>query len=766
MKTIFKKIAVTSFLLLVMSGSLISQDLSKTTQKLWKPQNDDVYLQESVKKIVTEHPVTGVAVHEGRCFVLIAGKVMLLHNENLSVEKSAPEGVNRLISADRDLWALASSGIYRFRDNNWKQIDTQEFVDICVHQGIVHGATKEDIYRLENDRFVSAEPAGGYLSSDITMLMEDGTQLLAEPVRPGPITRIGSYSGTLYLLQPGKLILFDGKVVNRDFVDWGSLPSLNTSDILSIGSRFFISTDRGLGVLRGAAITSIKGTDGLPVENTTCLEKGFDGDLWIGTTNGVVRMLNNDWHYFGADQWLPGNYVYDIAAGDKIVYVATDKGISILSYEPYTLMKKAAYYERHIDEWGHKRLGFIHMLYKKGDEWVREVSDNDGGNTATYLAAMCYKYAVTRDETTRKEAVESFNAMIWLERITPIDGFFARSIWSTTADKDDRASQGSGGLPAKWYPTKDGKWFWKGDTSSDEVTSHFYAVSLFYDLVAEGKEKEMAREHLRRIAAYIADNGWVLLDMDGKPTRWGHWNPEYLLRPYGMIDRGLNGLEALTFMQTAFSVTGDEKFKTGLKQLISWGYDQNTIRQKNVFPPEAIAPWDDDLAFESYNTLFRYTKDPGLRSVFQRSLERTWEVKRMDHSPWFNFSYGAITGNDCELEQSMKYLRDCNLDCIEYNFRNSHRNDLYIESGYTSYEGSKRAFSPRESSSPTVLDGGAGGRVVREPAEFLRDYWMARYYGFILAPSTDNPELISVKPSGSKNLGAKPYDGPSRPVLY
>ena len=116
-------------------------------------------------------------------------------------------------------------------------------------------------------------------------------------------------------------------------------------------------------------------------------------------------------------------------------------------------------------------------------------------------------------------------------------------------------------LPAKWYPTKDGKWFWKGDTSSDEVTSHFYAVALFYDLVAAGKEKEMAREHLKRIASYILENGWVLNDMDGKPTRWGQWNPEYLLRPYGFADRGLNGLEALTFMETAFHVTGDEKFK-------------------------------------------------------------------------------------------------------------------------------------------------------------------------------------------------------------
>jgi hypothetical protein len=379
--------------------------------------------------------------------------------------------------------------------------------------------------------------------------------------------------------------------------------------------------------------------------------------------------------------------------------------------------------------------------------------------------AMCYKYAVTGDKKAREEAINAFNAMIWLERITQREGFFARAIFSPAGDNDEMATQGSGGLPAKWYKSKDGKWYWKGDTSSDEVTSHFYAVSLFYDLVAEGKEKEMAREHLRRIASYIQDNGWVLKDMDGKATRWGRWNPEYLLRPYGYVDRGLNGLEALAYMQAAFSITGDKKFQAGLNQLINWGYDQNTIRQKNVFPPEAIAPWDDDLAFQSYNTLLRYTTDPVLRSVILRSLERTWEVKRMYHVPWFNFSYGALTGNDCELEQSVRYMRDCKLDCIDYTYRNSDRDDLFMQPGYTSYEGAKRAFSPRESSGGTNLDGGAGGRVVREPTEFIRDYWMARYYGFIKAPTTSDPELVSVKPSGKK-YGAKPYDGPERPVLY
>lgn len=759
-------------LLSILSGSLIAQNLNMSSQHLWKPQPDDIYLQEVEKKIPTDQPIKSVAVYNGRCYALIDGRIQLLGDDAFNAEINAPVGVKRLLALNGDLWALASEGIYRLKDNKWQKIDNQEYVDLCVQQGVIHGATKEEIFRLENDQFISIKPKGGYYSSDVTMKMEDGSQIHADPVRLGPITRIASYSGTLYILQPDRLILFDGLVVNQDFIDWGRLPSKTTTDLLGLGSRLLVSTAKGLGVLRGASLTILKGSDGLPVENTTCLAKGFDDDVWVGTSNGAIRMLKNDWHYFGADHWLPGDRVNDIAVGEHAVYIATDKGIGIIRYEPYTLQKKAAFYERHLEEWGHKRLGFIHTLYKKDGEWVREISDNDGGNTATYLAAMCYKYAVTRDQSARKEAVESFNALIWLERITPIDGFFARAIWSTTADKDEMSTQGSGGLPAKWYPTKDGKWFWKGDTSSDEVTSHFYAVSLFYDLVAEGKEKEMAKEHLNRIASYILKSGFVLPDMDGKPTRWGRWNPEYLLRPYGYNDRGINGLEALMYMQTALTVTGDQKFKAGYQQLINWGYHLNTLRQKNVFPPEVLAPWDDNLAFESYNPLLRYTIDPNYRSVYLRSLERTWEVKRMEHIPWFNFSYGALTGNDCDQEQSMKHLREWTLDCTEFNFQNSHRDDLHMEPGYTSYEGGLRAISPREtqvmtgSRNATVLDGGSNGNVVKEPTGFLRDYWMGRYHGFIQAPETKNRELITVEKSKFGQVGAKPYDGPGRPFLY
>jgi hypothetical protein len=772
MKKLYIQVFLSQFLLLYISTLLFGQKLYEQTDPMWKPIKDDVYLQEVAKKIHTKKPVQSIAQLKGDCYAVVEGQVYVLKDSGLLLINDAPSGVNKLINLDDALWALAKDGIYQNKKDEWKKIDNQEYVDICIHQEKIFGATREELYRLENSKFISAKPDGGYLSSDVTMLMEDGTQLHVDPVRIGPIEHIQSYNGTLYFLRPGKLVLFDGQIVNTDHIDWGTLPSKETRDLLSNGSKLFVSTDRGLGVLRGAALTVMKGKDGLPYENTTCLEKGFDNDIWIGTTKGAVRMLDDDWHYFGADHWLPGNGINGIAVGDNIVYIATDKGIGVIQYVSYTLQKKAAYYERHLEEWGHKRMGFVHTIYKKDGEWIRHNSDNDGGHTSPYLAAMSFKYAVTGDEEARQNAVESFRAMLWLERITPIDGYVARGIWSESGDQDELSKHGSGGLPAKWHKASDGDWYWKGDTSSDEVIAHFYSVSIFHDLVAKGKEKDLAREHLAKIASYILECGWLLKGMDGKPTRWGRWDPQYLLRPYGYMDRGINGLEALTFMRTALALTGEQKFADGYQQLVKWGYPQNTIRQKNVFPPSNIAPWDDNLAFRSYYTLLRYTDNPIDRSVYLRSLARTYEVKRIEQVSWYNFSYGAITGNDCEQSESLKHLQAWQLDCIGYNFINSDRNDLFTPDGYVSYERGIKAISPRErevtrnSRYAMVQDGGQNGNNVMEPSAFIRDYWMGRYHGFIEAPSTKDANLISVKPRTDQSFGAKPYAGPKMPNLY
>ena len=237
MKTYFKPSAIIVSLFLILSSSIHADDPFGPTNRLWNPVPDNIYLQELGQKIPLDKPATSIAAFNNQCYVVVEGSIHMLSGESIHPVMSAPVNVKRLKSMNGKLWALSENGIYSLKENDWQKIADLEFVDICMHLGVLHAATREEVYRLENNKFIDIKPETGYLSSDITMLMEDGSQVLADPVQIGPIDRIASFSGTLYVLGPGgRLALFDGKIVNRDFVDWGTLPSPNTRDMLSSGS--------------------------------------------------------------------------------------------------------------------------------------------------------------------------------------------------------------------------------------------------------------------------------------------------------------------------------------------------------------------------------------------------------------------------------------------------------------------------------------------------------------------------------------------------
>jgi len=761
------------FVLPLLTGLIaFSAAAASPESPLWRPVADEVYLQEINGKVETSAPVTALARLDGVLYAVSDGRVHTLEGERLLPVDGAPQGLNRLVELNGALWGANDSATFRYANGMLDEVHGEPMVDFTLHQGAVHGATREEVYRFEQGRFVNIKPEEGYLSSNLTFQMEDGTQVLRHPVRLGPIERIASYSETLYIMRPNGLGLLEGPLYETATLDWGEIPSSPLRDMKVLGSRLFVASDRGVGQLRGMAMTTIDGQSGLPYEDVTCFAIGFDRDLWIGTTRGAIRMTDDgQFHYFGAYHWLPGDEVHAITVSEDTVYIATEAGLGIIRYEPFTLLKKADYFERALDAGGFRRLGFVHKLdWNAGENaWLREISDNDGGRTSHYLAAMSYKYAVTGDEQARENAIDTFKAMAWLQQITGTDGFFARAIWSPE-DGTERATGGSGGLPAKWYPTEDGLWYWKGDTSSDEVNAHYYAVSLFHDLVAEGAVQERAVEHLSRITRHIIDNGWLLRDVDGEPTRWGRWDPEYLLRPYGYYARGLNGMEAQMYAWVAYKITGDEFFKEGLDQLIDWRYHTYSVRTKLTFPPSYMVPWDDELAFRTYHPILRYADDPYLRGIYMRALERHWEVMRMQKIPHFNFMYGALTGNDCEEEEAVQHLREWSLDLVGHSFTNSHRRDLgEPEPGYTPYARGTRAVSPREQEAmwghraSVRLDGGSGGRNVTPPIGWLEDYWKGRYYGIIEAPETDDPALIQAPDHLEPQRFADEFDGPPRP---
>jgi hypothetical protein len=226
-------------------------------------------------------------------------------------------------------------------------------------------------------------------------------------------------------------------------------------------------------------------------------------------------------------------------------------------------------------------------------------------------------------------------------------------------------------------------------------------------------------------------------------------------------------MEAQTYMHAAYALSGDLKFRSGLEQLLKWRYQTYTVRQKITFPPDQVATWDDELAFFCYHVLLRYADDPDLRSIYLRSLERSWEVQRIQQVPFFNFIYGALTGNDCEAEQAVQHLREWSLDLVNHDYRNSHRADLAPQRGYVPYCGGTRAISPRETeakwgSRPALQhDGGEHSQGVTPPIGWLMDYWMGRYYGFIEPPH--EPQQTAEIQKAPRHLGATPYAGPPRP---
>ncbi|HAB17228.1 MAG TPA: hypothetical protein DCE44_12355, partial [Verrucomicrobiales bacterium] len=454
----------------------------------WPPVPDAVYLQEIGRIVPWPGSLSTVAALDEEIFVGTAQGLLRLQSDGLARDSTLTQPIRRLKIVGKRLWAITPDALYRRDDNAWTKVGTNPFVDLAEHRGEIVAADSRKLWRVRGDQL---EPLG-------------------EATARFDILEIIPHQESLYALGAGRLTTFaSGAFGSRDVYDshsdqawdWGTLPSRNTRDALSLGNRLAIATDRGLAELRGMSLTTLSGEQGLPFEDITCLARGFTNDLWLGTTRGAIRQVGDEFHYFAGQRWLPDERVNGIAVVGQRVYIATDRGLGIIEYQPYTLAKKAAYYERWLEAWGQKRLGLVHKLEWDDElkEFVREAGDNDGGYTGYYLAAQSYRWAVTRDPAARREATNTFHALCWLETMTGIPGFPARSVWAK-GERGHKSTGGSGGYPAEWHDTADGQFEWKGDTSSDELCSHFYAVAIFLELAAEGAEIARAKTHLARIA--------------------------------------------------------------------------------------------------------------------------------------------------------------------------------------------------------------------------------------------------------------------------
>jgi hypothetical protein len=429
--------------------------------------------------------------------------------------------------------------------------------------------------------------------------------------------------------------------------------------------RLWFGAEQGVGRLDGKKWKLFTGQEGLPYNKFTCAAAGKDGAVWFGTEYGAIRAEEDYFFYRAGLRWLPNDYINDITVGDDgTAWIATDKGVSQIIPKQITLDEKAEYFTKQTED-KHQRMGFIapsnlKEAYKV-ETSIPGISDNDGKYTSMYGAAHAFRYALTGDEEARELAVRSFDACKWLVDITHEPGFPARVIvpkdWpEPLADPEYSHKMNMNvqkhdpfwkDINPRFVKSKDGKFLWKCDTSSDELAGHYFYYGIYYDLVAKTEEEKKAvREVVADITDHLIRNNYYLRDHDGEATRWGNFSPEYFNSVWGWEQRGLNSMMMLSFLNVAKHVTGDPKYDEAAEYLReTHKYHINAMHSKEYFPPSNVVPWDNNLCLMSFYGLLNYEQDPELLLMYRQSLENAWlHISKQKNSFW-DAIYAGLANN-------------------------------------------------------------------------------------------------------------------------
>eukprot|EP01104_Vermistella_antarctica_P001095 TRINITY_DN11154_c0_g1_i1.p1 TRINITY_DN11154_c0_g1~~TRINITY_DN11154_c0_g1_i1.p1 ORF type:complete len:881 (+),score=128.69 TRINITY_DN11154_c0_g1_i1:2-2644(+) len=650
-------------------------------------------------------------------------------------------------------------------------------------------AINVDVPQMGGDVFVGTENAAFYVPSNLTSSMN-----ITSVTGDGAVTAITTNATlssppyiTVYISTQSKLWYY----VSGGYNDDGREDSVSPSSLGGIEGRWYFyrtpgiidATPTGLSfdadgtlwivnsicvnlLYPNQTFSRVGGMQGLPTPNLTSVIVANSGignqsgsRVWIGSKQGVVTYSTSElsapfpWRYLYGSRFLPGllpspgQTVLALASmsasvswsGDNTVIVLTDNGISVITEQVWTLAEKAEHYQSMIYP-RHDRFGLCTQvaLSEYGDlsNYTKESGANDGLWTSTYVVSQAFRYAVTKDPQAKADCWRAFEGMELLNNVTGIKGLMARSVLNQT--------ESPGG--ADWYNSSSMPgWIWNGNTSSDEVTGHFFAYPVVYDLVAETPE-EKARVYalIYDITYYIVSNNFYLIDVTGKRTQWGVWNPTYLNdNPSWYDDRGVNSLQMLTYLVSAHRISGDLYFLAAINLLIDqYGYAENIVDAK-ITQPSDVNFSDDELTFLPYFSYLWNKPEEYFSSEFNKSITRTWNYNQILHerSSLWNIIFGVSQGGDpsaFRMDDAMFCLRNWPLSQIDWPTDNSNRLDYFLLPGFGRGHSTQsiKTFPYDEGSmflwntDPYQLSGGSG--YIEFPASaWLLPYWMGRYFGFI-----------------------------------
>jgi len=667
------------------------------------------------------------------------------------------------LGPDEVCHVATASGVMKWDQGAWQSVATPvtgEVIDIAFDgsgtlgvagpSGAAAGSQSITLPADAAPAFIAPRAAGGWWvgGDDFAGYWDGSYNSIFESINQ-PVRDVCDLpDGTWFAATPQGVFTPAGSVTTAD-----GLPS---DDVRAVEAApdgtVWAGTDAGMARRDAGAWTAFVGEDGLHYGDILDITFDADGVMLVSTYMGASRFHpDGSRRYYLGRIWLPDNQVRGMArTQDGTIWLATAGGVSRVEQQMMTLEEKAALFDQ-ITQQRHVRLGYTVMdnrLEVAGDltTFTNIDDDNDGQWTSQYLASQCFRYATTGEPEARENARVAAYALMFLEEVTPIEGFFARSI---VPPEECEAKQQSGS--GEWHLSDDGAWCWKGDTSSDEFVGHMFGLSIFYDLVANEEEKEDVARTVGRIVGYIVDNGYQLLDIDGEVTTHGQFNPEWMESDPGARfgDSGLNSAMILGALRSAYRMTGEKRFVESFDFLARKRHYEDYVSCIE----ETNLAWhtnhdSEEMSFLAMYTLVRQEEDPILLEKWRNGdpelecegLQHLWEVQRPERNPEFNMIYAPLAQKDeYDLEESIETLKYLPVNLILWGQDHSQRWDRdedpnldrhgHAQNKFVFPYNERQAMRWAENPYAYVLRG--DGHSESSGTFWLLPYWMGRYYGVI-----------------------------------
>jgi len=278
--------------------------------------------------------------------------------------------------------------------------------------------------------------------------------------------------------------------------------------------------------------------------------------------------------------------------------------------------------------------------------------------TSNYLAGASYRYAFLKKSRAPKKEVlaskqradEIFDAVYRCQLVTGVKGLLARGY--AIGHGESYEERWGDSTKDEWHQGA-GRWSglrWRGSPSHHIYSDCIHGMGQYYDLVAEGEQKERCKEAVDALVSYWVDNDLLIhkLGREGLPVPILGFTDGKTLDTRVMM--------AIAGAKVAHHVTGKDKFKDTYEKLL----DQYGVRDLKVF--KAHKDFDDaEHVFCHLENLFRIEKDEGLRRAYRAVADGLWANHKNDAQSLYTYIYYSVAtdaeGKEAALKEALKSLQ-------------------------------------------------------------------------------------------------------------